>query len=278
MPSRVFHSLEEGIVSGSGSFYVARFGVLFPVFLNLKVRNYSEYPFVILVPGTTRRGNPLPIFQRSSYSESIHGNVLVLADPTLNFDENMNAGWFFGDTNYHYAEIISNIIAEAFCRLLVSNVVVYTTSAGGIPGVLIANKIKKCKCYISNAQFNVFNYYSRHKNILFQSIFGCLDELSIMQQFGKRINLCNNFINECKLIVAQNIHDEFHYLRHFLPFVDRAINNNALICLTYEDEQSGHNVLSKEEELAIINYLADKSELEVFSAEAAGRGDIEFAP
>ena len=89
MPSRVFHSLEEGIVSGSGSFYVARFGVLFPVFLNLKVRNYSEYPFVILVPGTTRRGNPLPIFQRSSYSESIHGNVLVLADPTLNFDENM---------------------------------------------------------------------------------------------------------------------------------------------------------------------------------------------
>ena len=255
MDGKIFYSLEEGIMKvKKGWFYISYNSILFPIFVNIKYTNYLEHPFVIFVPGSTRREKPLPIFQRSYFAENIDANVICIADPTLHFRKNITMAWFCGDRHYHYASIIGRILFLFLNKMKVSNILVYGTSAGGIPSLHISNQIKNCKCYIGNAQLNVFDYYNNHKERLFENVFRNLDEQSIKEKFGNRINLVN-FTNEFELVVTQNLKDEHHYLKHFLPFIQSINKNNSAFFYTYDDEESGHNVLPKETELKIINCL-----------------------
>ncbi len=261
MDGKIFYSMEEGInFVKHGWFYLAYKNILFPIFIDIKDPNIDKY--VIFVPGSMRRGKPLPIFQRSYFSKDIKANVISLADPTLFFRKNITMGWFCGDSKYHYASLIGRIMFLYFNKFNIKNVVVYGTSAGGIPSLHIANELKNCICYIGNAQLNVFNYYENHKQRLFENCFPGLTQDQIKAQYGKRLNL-NGLSNQFILVATQNICDMHHYEKHFLPFIQFFKKQNEAYFFTYKDEKSGHDVLPKETELSIIEFLLKNEVAEV---------------
>lgn len=106
-----FYSLKDAAdFSDKHNFFVSYKNVFFPIYLDFKGGN----DWVVFTPGACSRAKPMPIFQRSSYSNNLDCNVLSLFDPGLLLNKNLTNTWFSGTPARYYGEYISEIIKSFF--------------------------------------------------------------------------------------------------------------------------------------------------------------------
>ncbi|MCV3341157.1 hypothetical protein L8T89_01895 [Campylobacter lari] len=245
----IYYSLIEALKSNKKEVFLNIKGILFPIYIDYKHKS----KWLLLLPGAIDRNKKnIPLFQRSSYSAELDCNVICLFDPTLFFDKDISIGWFIGDTEYHYADILGEFLKINFDKMNVKmdNIYLYGSSAGGLPCLFLSSKLNGCRVMLYNIQTDILKYYRRFLIILYEKIFKKYQNFDIfVEKYFYRFR-CDK-LGDGNFYYIQNISDKFHYNNFFIPFREE-MKENVLFYL-FEDTKIKHGPLEKNIELKILN-------------------------
>ena len=262
---KVFNNFKDAIRhSRKGEFLIFYRGVLFPFKWDFKGSDKTVFFF----PGrTAREKKAIPVFQRSSYFDNINANAVSCFDPTLFWSDSLALGWYQGRGNTFYCNLLGDLIAKVAKAFKTKNsdVFLYGTSGGGIPGFNVAKKIPKCTLYVSNIQTDASKYHYRSYKKMIQVSYPKLSEIAILENMKDRISVDN--IDGCfNLIYSQNKSDSFHYENHFKSYITSRpaapLSDNSF--LLYDDPETGHNPLPRNIEINIINCMLAGEDVKKF--------------
>lgn len=233
--------------------------VLFPFFFKKTISD----KYVFFLPGAYNRNLSMPKFQRKKHFEFLPYNCYSFFDPTLflNSYKKFNIGWFQGTKDVFYAKLLADIIKKIIIKFKINpeNILIFSTSSGGIPAFNVAEEIQDCNVFCSNIQTNILNFYKSKYEVTFNYCYPCLSLNEIKNRFESRFSI-NHIDNNFNLYYSQNIEDYFHFVNHFSPYLNaiNKIKKIKLKALVYDDILSGHNPLSIDKELNIIKEILEK--------------------
>lgn len=230
-------------------------GVVFPLALNFK----ESSKLVFFFPGAFDTSQTMPKFQRSGYFTSLDCNAVSFFDPTLFLSSDIAIGWFQGRNQFEYIDLLSEIIAEivAYLKIDNRNILFFSTSAGGIPAVKAACLYEGSNIYAGNIQVDIFKYYQKSYTVLVETILGQDGNASLYKElYPSKYNILNIESN-INMYYSQNKKDLFHYKNHYEYFMSNYHGNKSfnLESVVYFDDKSGHNPISKELELRVIDSI-----------------------
>ena len=111
---------------------------------------------------TTSKGIPIhpPYFKRWSWYKYFDENFIAYADPMFYLDERIQLGWYVGDKNNWYLEIISIIIKKFAVNRNIyhNNILFYGSSGGGFSSIQLGALIEDSKVLVNNSQFNIMKW------------------------------------------------------------------------------------------------------------------------
>lgn len=205
----------------------------------------------------------MPIFQRSSYSDHIEANVISLFDPGLFLHKNLKNTWFVGTAARYYADYMGDMLNIFFKNRKVnrSDVIIYGTSAGGLPALKIAQKNYGCTVWLGNVQTRAYEHSAFDK--MLPVLFPKITKEDCVRKFSDRFD-ATMMDGEYDLHYFQNKSDRFHFERHYKFYKKWYEGGEKKVCAKfyeYDDPVSGHATVGKEEELGIINKLLNGSSL-----------------
>ena len=216
----------------------------------------------------TRSKINLPYFFRWKWMDDIDANIIILNDPTLYKNENLNGGWFVGDEKRDYASEVSKILKTIIkSRDISNNINFYGASAGGFSVLSISSFFKESKVIIDIPQINLLTYHaSKEIEPLAKYCFNM--NLSKIQssKYLYRFNVIDRLKaneNVPNLLYLHNINDVLHknqveeFTSRWLDLVSRYGKNKktALRFITYDQwhlTKGGHFPLSKYSTIKIM--------------------------
>ncbi|MDM1335741.1 hypothetical protein HXZ93_06790 [Acinetobacter pseudolwoffii] len=231
-------------------------GVCYPFSLKL---NEKSNKLIVFLPGAFNKNLSNEVkFQRSSYFSELSENCISFFDPTLFLNNDIGIGWFQGEKNKDYIVFVAKILLFIVDQKKInsSDIVFFSTSAGGIPAFRLASYFEDCIVYAGNIQTDFLKYYkgARDRIIQYTYLNDTIEQISM--NFANRSNIFN-IDEKFKVIYTQNISDDFHYKNHFLPYLDlsRMKSEISYEIFEYKDNIKGHSPLGKEKEILIINSI-----------------------
>ncbi|MBT2801109.1 hypothetical protein J7J49_07215 [Halomonas sp. ISL-56] len=254
---KVFYSMKEALeYSSEHSFLLVYRHVFFPVYINYK----GKENWLVFTPGACSRNKPMPIFQRSSYSEHVDANVISLFDPGLLLNKNLTNTWFSGTPARYFGDYISDLLKSFFKSVDIEgeNVFLFGTSAGGLPAFKIAQKLKGATVWCGNIQTKAYKH-SAFKKML-PVLYPNKIESEVVKEFSNRFDI-SKMDGDFKVYYFQNRSDEFHYKNHYKPFMDWYFSSNAkmkVVFSEYYDVESGHGSIGRLKEYEIIDKMLRK--------------------
>ncbi len=252
---KVYYDLASGVDSSDQSaFLLSHRKTLFPVWCHDK----GSPRWVVFFPGATRRNVPPPVFQRSSYSNDIEANTLSLFDPSLLLHRNLTNTWFAGTPNHHHAHSLGKLLSCFFENrgIPAADVLLFGTSAAGIPGAIAARQLPGSSMCVGNIQSRARQHpaFSRMLPLLFPRI----PAAEFTAKYAMRFELDAWVDGSFRLWFFQNKKDTGHFRRHFLPFRQWAAKKEfsaQLRFYVYDDASSGHGSVGREKEIRLINSI-----------------------
>lgn len=226
---------------------------IFPISINLKPSN----KLVVFFPGAFDLKMDMPKFQREGYFDNLPYNVVSLFDPTLIKHNGLSIAWFQGNKETDLFNLLFPILKNLADLLKIdySNIIFFGSSAGGIPAVKIAKNFRYSNVYLGNVQTNALKYYQGSVDKMLEA---CYPAVSTLDLYKHKLSIMDDY-GDINIYYAQNLSDSFHYAAHFKPFVDAAEGKfKSLETVLYKHDASGHNPISKDFELDIINSIFDK--------------------
>ena len=111
-----------------------------------------------------------PFFTRWKWHMYFKESFISYADPIFLYDEKIKVGWFVGTKDTWYLEVVSEIIKKIAINQQIknSNMLFYSSSAGGFTSIELGTLIKGSKVIVDNTQFNVLHYRKVHVDTLFE--------------------------------------------------------------------------------------------------------------
>ena len=224
-------------------------------------------------PGAQQRNNTNskgqlitpPFFQRWSWHDEFDESVVVYADPTFFYDDDIRIGWFVGEKSKWYLENVALIIDAVSSNRKIEhqNILFYGSSAGGFVSIALATLIEGSKALVNNSQFILLNYEEQHLKRLFSYLKKSFRDSSreeIANLVDYRINLVELFkkqkyIPQISYYVNSDSKSDIH--NQCIPFIDEISNldffDNDLDIHFYKDIYDiAHTPLSKEKIVPII--------------------------
>lgn len=213
-----------------------------------------------------------PFFDRWSWYDFFEENYLVISDPTHYVDRNVQIGWYVGNRDIWYLEVISNIIEKIAINRKVTNnnIMFYGSSGGGFASIGLATLVRGSHVLVNNAQFFVMNYHAWAINKLFKLLYNYFetdDREKIYKKIRHRLNHIELFK---KMKYVPNIHyyvnanSEADINNQCIPFITEITSleyftDNLEIHFYHNDQ--GHFPLSKDESIELIRNFS-KSHLD----------------
>lgn len=157
--------------------------VEFNIFCNFKLN--SDILVVFGQSALDQSVVTLPVFRRWSWAREVPYSCIVLNDPSLYKHKYLEAGWFVGDSTFHYAQGMAEIILSISLKLKIptNKIVFIGASAGGFSSMAISSYIKGSSCIVDVPQTNLLKY-------------------SFKQQINKVAQYCFNY-NDISLVPAE---------------------------------------------------------------------------
>lgn len=172
----------------------------------------------------------LPVFQRWSWAEDIpNSSVLVLNDPNLYLDEELNAGWWFGthgrDTAAEMAGIVDTVRREL--GLDRRQVVFYGGSAGGFASFHMASCLPGSLAVVDIPQIDMRKYHLRAEaDRAAQVAFGVAGIDATPSDLLYRVDVTERFARQRCIpdhLYLQNVRDRTHVVDHYGYFVEKVV-------------------------------------------------------
>lgn len=189
------------------------------------INRHSGTTLVTFSTAITRRtATEVPIFTGWGITKHLTSNVLMISDPTLILDTNLNLGWYSG--SHHQIDLIEKItdILKVFAKS--QRLVLFGASGGGFASLTQALSIPVSTAHISNPQTDItqFSYYPTYKKLAWPGNETPPIETSIIVAFRQPVNT--------QIIYIQNRQDTDHFEHHYYPFVAACSLNNRVLPLT----------------------------------------------
>jgi hypothetical protein len=167
----------------------------------------------------------LPVFSRWTWATKgiFPGNVLCVADPTLDLSPDLGLGWMLGKKeSCATSELAEFIVSFAKHKGIAHDkIVIYGSSAGGFAALALAACIEGATAVAINTQSQALSYeISRQVSLVRQFCFDSLTAEEIARDYSNRVNMEARWktVSESKVFLVQNLTDSHHYKIHFSPF------------------------------------------------------------
>lgn len=147
----------------------------------------------------TRSTTSLPKFFRWSWMRELPYSTVVLNDPTLYLDDDLNGGWFIGTQSRDYAKECSRIIADiaAMSGIKSDSIIFFGASAGGFSSLAMAACLPGSRALVDIPQTNLQNYHAQSEvDKTVAAGLGFKDAKNIPSDFLYRINSIERFRKE----------------------------------------------------------------------------------
>lgn len=208
-----------------------------------------------------------PFFRRWSWYKFFDENFIAYADPMFYLDEEIILGWYIGDKDTWYLEIIS-IIIEKIAKnreIANNNILFYGSSGGGFSSIELGTLIQDTKVLVNNTQFNVLNYHSwaikKLFDVLKNSFVGMSDD-EIMNSISYRLNCIDLFKKEKyvpSITYYVNANSEIDLNDHCMPFLNELLENHYFkndFNIHFYHDNNGHNPLDNDKSIELIREFA----------------------
>lgn len=229
--------------------------------------------FIILNGALDQDRTSSNIYHRWSWNNLFDGSVLYIADPTLFKYKEVNLAWYIGDKDNQFHEFIKDFILKIAKKLDVnlSQIVLYGSSGGGFAALKLAGMIGNGALAVAvNPQVKVFNYKKEYVDKYLHICWSKMDvkKIQARNEFDSLKSIQNS---SCRVLFIQNLEDKFHYINHFIPFLEKfnifspdpklsIEKQNSRIRYMIYDHPSGHAAEPKEmltEILKNIEYILE---------------------
>lgn len=205
----------------------------------------------------------LPIFHRHAWIKDFNETVVMFNDPTLYLGE-LTLGWGNGTADRYYLKEIYNILEILIKKLNFNfrNTFLYGSSAGGYMALLLAGYMKGATAIVNNPQIIVKNFWRKPVKKMIEVCYPGMSIEEVIKKYPERMNVIDfyediNYIPRIKYL--QNTAAEMDIQNHLIPFIsglnklsksDQPLNVDVEL---YSDSQKGHNPVSKDETISLIN-------------------------
>ncbi|MGE6630253.1 glycosyl transferase family 2 [Bacillus sp. NPDC077027] len=239
-------------------------GVSFEFYLNLLDK--SDQLTVMSSGAVNRDKIKPPVFHRHSWAEEINCSTIYINDPTLYLGP-LNIGWGQGVENHFYIESIAKILKKLSSLLNIEekNIYFYGSSCGGFISLYLSAYFKSSTAIVNNPQTNVMNYYMSHVNKLLELSYNGLSKEEIRTKYATRLSIIDYYKSidyVPNIIYYQNLSCQHDVLNHLTPFIHqinelsgKVNGTNVIRYHFYQDQELGHNPLSKETTLEYLNTI-----------------------
>ena len=191
----------------------------------LKLLPGSDRLFVML-NGAVDRAKPLPVFARWNWGKVLGGHVLAVCDPTLFLDDELRLGWFVGNRSLDPMAALLRVATAVQSGLGIEDrrAVFYGSSGGGFASLIAAASRRIGRAIVVNPQTEITAYYPKAVDRIarvfapewtaqqsrerFPLRWSALEALAESRRLGRDV----------RVVYAQNVDDQAHHSRHFLPF------------------------------------------------------------
>ncbi|SFJ97727.1 Heparinase II/III N-terminus [Desulfomicrobium apsheronum] len=253
-------------LSGEKTFQVFSNDILFSFYGSFKENSKK---MAVFLPGATSRKHGEYDFQRYSWGRQlVDFDCIFFSDPSIKIDNDLTLGWFqYAEDNYGI-EALKNVLdallkAKKFRQ---DELLIFGSSGGGFVSLKLSEYFDHALVVAINPQLYLYNYtYSFYKNMLkfcYEGRSPSFIELS----YSNRISFCSSAKNRMNpVLILQNIADEKHLNRHFLPLskscniepvevhkMDTDLRSKSLHLFLYCDDKLKHAPPNKED---TIHYL-----------------------
>jgi hypothetical protein len=214
--------------------------------------------FVLLSGARDPARNPLPKFDRWSWSGMYPGSVLCVSDPTLYLDPaDLRIGWYVGTERHDWLKALARIVMSVATRLGVasSQIICYGSSAGGFGAMMLAAELGDATAVAINPQIDIADYLERLVQPFLDLAFGGRRHDMLDPDEMRRLSVIRRFkeVRGVKCLIAQNLQDKFHHESHFRKFcrafgvpVDGGASPDGRFVSLIFDSDLGHGPEPKE--------------------------------
>ena len=192
----------------------------------------SDTTFVVFSAAITRRAaEEVPVFSGWGTTKHLPVNVLMISDPSLILDTDLNLSWYVGSEKQGDLVEKLTLVLRAFSRT--ARLVLFGASGGGFAALVQASRIPGATALVSNPQTDItkFSYYPEYVRLVWS------DRAPIPVQ-TEVLSLYRNPV-DCDVIYIQNSEDSDHMDNHLSPFQQACHPDNRVLYLT-PDLTEGH--------------------------------------
>lgn len=181
--------------------------------------------FVMMPSAVERWRVRLPVFSRWTWASkgTFPGDVLCIADPTLDMHDDLGLGWCLGTSEHPAIDEIESIIAT-FARakgFANEDIVFWGSSAGGFASLALSARFAGSTAVAINAQTDALSYGVQDQvDLVRQVCFGGAAEQQVRADFGHLVDMAQRWTGQTssRALLIQNELDLHHYNVHFKPF------------------------------------------------------------
>lgn len=222
---------------------------------SLLLRRDRAKALVVHLHGSIERQRyELPRFERLSSLEDLDAHVLLLADPTLQLNQNLRIGWYIGSEQDDAAEHLASLVRRVAAELRAERVLLAGASAGGFGAIALTPRVPRSLALAFSPQVNVGRFGERWADALRRAAFPQHEDYSALEAdsaIRPRVDLAALYerVSGGRVWYIQNTGDETHVTQQRQPFQSVAPER-----VTFIDEFHcpGHNPPTRTRVLAWI--------------------------
>lgn len=237
------------------------------VFLKVFLKPNNNKLVVFSNGAINRSKKTPPVYQRSTFQDSIQANCIFIDDRTIH-EHNINTGWGFGTANRFYLKDYSKIIKKIanILSIIDADVTYYGSSAGGFMSIILATFHKESHALVNNPQIDLKRHFNPISvNALFTSVLPDKTRVEIFDTYSSRLNVVENMIvmdYVPNIVYLQNNLSGQDMRAHYNPFFqyleESSLDQSSIQCFLYNNKKLGHNPLNKNTTEYFINTIVNK--------------------
>jgi pimeloyl-ACP methyl ester carboxylesterase len=224
---------------------------------------------VFLSGAAKREDRTVPIFHRWNWQPSLTSyHTAFISDPTLQLDDNLILGWYTGNEECDYTEILANLVLS-WCTSLaleLNSVLFVGSSGGGFAALQLATLLPGTMAFVENPQTATTEYLDTEVEEHLRTCFP--NGNPTKQKNNSRLNIMrrmNEYEQIPRFVYSQNLRDSFHLDHHYQPFLEYFKLKSVEIpfqqkFLLYYSEKGHNGVRTNKEFLIDIENCFDWSE------------------
>lgn len=208
----------------------------------------------IVLSGSRKIGDPLPLFKRWSWNTAFDGSVLYISDPMFYKFKDCILGWYYGSYEFNIYKYINKIVETINKKYNFQHIIFYGSSGGGFSALQAATYYSNSFAIAINPQIYISRYHYANK---FKQHTGI--DLNLPDKYNR--NKLDTLLKESssKFFILQNDSDRHDCTEHIFPLLKKynikpryGLQSSGNLYIWIYHAVGGHN---SQEDMHILQFI-----------------------